>query len=143
MKRLLLWALFGTLVIILYTSGFATAGDKVTLCHKSLITPDSWNTISVAPALVEWHMSHGDYDGACEDLSGNFCDDNNECTDEVVSHDGESFVCTYTPIDCDDGIACTDDFCDPTFGCVHEGGCESDEACDEVSQLLLKKYLSS
>jgi hypothetical protein len=38
----------------------------------------------------------------------------------------ESGQCTFTPRDCSDGLSCTADRCDPTFGCVHEPQCPDD-----------------
>jgi hypothetical protein len=32
-------------------------------------------------------------------------------------------MCVHTPINCDDGDPCTDDFCDPEIGCVHVQVC--------------------
>ncbi|HZN02987.1 MAG TPA: hypothetical protein VFD06_05320 [Candidatus Polarisedimenticolia bacterium] len=65
-------------------------------------------------------------------------DDGNACTDEVCPqgscthppkpdgtpcadrcHTCQGGVCSDTPVNCDDDNPCTDDPCDPTFGCLH------------------------
>lgn len=40
--------------------------------------------------------------------------------------------CMATPVTCDDGLECTDDYCDPISGCIHRlkgQACTSDVAC--------------
>jgi hypothetical protein len=49
--------------------------------------------------------------------TGARCDDGDPCTRHDVCQDDGS--CAGTPRDCDDGVACTDDACDPAGGCVH------------------------
>ena len=50
-------------------------------------------------------------------LDGRPCDDGDICTIGDVCRDG---LCIPSwVIDCDDGDPCTQDFCDPTVGCVH------------------------
>lgn len=66
------------------------------------------------------------------------CTDNNLCTSFDSCHAG---VCTGDPVDCDDGLACTDDVCNPATGCTHvlrPGFCligdtclAAGEACDD------------
>jgi hypothetical protein len=43
------------------------------------------------------------------------CDDDNACTEDSCD---SATGCAYTPIECDDGNACTADSCDPDTGCV-------------------------
>jgi hypothetical protein len=61
---------------------------------------------------------------------GRACDDGNRCTvGAVCQADGS---CAGTAKDCDDGLSCTDDICDPQFGCSHPvkpGFCLIDGAC--------------
>jgi len=48
---------------------------------------------------------------------GTACEDGNACSREDRCSGG---ACeSGPPIDCDDGIACTDDTCDPSLGCLH------------------------
>ena len=56
------------------------------------------------------------------------CNDSNECTYDVCV-DSE---CTYNDVDCDDGVYCTDDSCDPESGCVNtpdDGLCDDYDPC--------------
>lgn len=56
--------------------------------------------------------------GMCEGTPVN-CDDGNPCTQDYCDGTGQ---CTHVPQDnlCDDGIPCTEDICDPTQeGCSH------------------------
>jgi hypothetical protein len=60
----------------------------------------------------------------------NPCDDNNACTSGDTCGGGS---CNPgTPIDCDDGNPCTDDYCKPFLGCVHRNNtasCGEENAC--------------
>ena len=62
--------------------------------------------------------------GSCtQQADGTQCDDGSPCTTADACLTG---ICTGTPLDCDDGVACTVDSCDPAFGCKHIdtcGGC--------------------
>ena len=86
------------------------------------------------------------------------CNDGNPCTDDVCDsalgcghqdneepcEDGD--VCTVgdqcgggaclsgLPLDCDDDNPCTDDFCDPAVGCVHQN---SQAACDDQNMCTI------
>ncbi len=60
--------------------------------------------------------------GPCED--GDLCTTNDECLDSVCK--GVALVCE------DDGNFCTNDYCDPAVGCVHEPNtlpCDDGNAC--------------
>ncbi len=59
-----------------------------------------------------------DADGRCASVpgSGSPCDDGDGCTGNDVCDGG---ICAGDPLDCDDGISCTDDYCDGA-GCVSE-----------------------
>ncbi len=56
------------------------------------------------------------------------CDDFSECTRNDRCVDG---ICLGEGFSCDDGDLCTDDFCDPREGCVHElrVDCDDDNPC--------------
>jgi hypothetical protein len=79
------------------------------------------------------HLAACDAAGACglAVLAGAPCDDGNHCTaNEVCQADGRCGG--GTPVDCDDGLACTDDACDKRTGCTHTlkaGFCLIDGVC--------------
>jgi hypothetical protein len=55
------------------------------------------------------------------------CNDHDPCTVDGCS--AALNDCTHVPVDCDDGVNCSADLCDPlTGGCMHEFG---DMACDD------------
>ena len=68
-----------------------------------------------------------------------FCDDDNDCTDDVCD---PVLGCVNTPVGtyCDDGVACTLDVCDPVLGCINtpvdldcdDGDKCTDDVCDPV-----------
>lgn len=54
------------------------------------------------------------------------CDNQNLCSSGLCSEG----VCFSTPVDCDDGDACTADSCVPSSGCVHDSiDCDDQNAC--------------
>jgi len=55
------------------------------------------------------------------------CDDGNPCTDDFCD---PYYGCYHDPQNCDDGNPCTDDFCDPYYGCHHDPhNCDDRNAC--------------
>lgn len=52
------------------------------------------------------------------------CDDGDACTLDYCDSVGN---CVHEPIFCDDGLTCTYDYCDPELGCVFE--CEAEDTC--------------
>lgn len=57
------------------------------------------------------------------------CDDGNACTINTVCVFGR---CVGEPLNCDDGIDCSIDACDPVSGCTHDadhGACDDGDAC--------------
>lgn len=76
-------------------------------------------------------------DDTCDPASGcvatpnqNACDDGDMCTENNMCADG---ACNLgTPVDCDDGVVCTADMCDPLTGCANppiDGCCTLDQEC--------------
>jgi len=78
--------------------------------------------------------------GACENLTDDFfCDNLDACDGTELCNPNDpiadSFGCTTgTPVDCDDGVACTIDDCDPSTGvCSHtpdDSLCDNSLFCD-------------
>lgn len=64
--------------------------------------------------------------------NGTACDDDDECTANDSCLDG---VCVgQSGTDCDDGLICTLDTCDPVLGCSHlpdDGLCDDNEVCTD------------
>ncbi len=70
-------------------------------------------------------------EGGCahEPINGGECVDGSTCTQEDHCEEG---VCVGVPKVCDDGEGCTDDSCDPDFGCVYTPNftnCDDGDAC--------------
>jgi hypothetical protein len=72
------------------------------------------------------------FSGECKpaQTNGYPCNDNNACT---IGDSCQDLVClSGDAVDCDDGNACTNDFCDAVQGCLHEdkaGSCSDGDAC--------------
>jgi hypothetical protein len=70
-------------------------------------------------------VGDGNWDVTCAGLAASLCAD--LCS---------GAVCMHTPVDCDDGDACTDDGCDPASGCTHtpircgDGSTCTEDSCD-------------
>ena len=75
---------------------------------------------------------------------GTVCDDGDACTQGETCNIG---LCQAgTPLDCDDGVGCTADSCDPVIGCLNslehavcDDGivCNGPEACDPVFDCIV------
>jgi len=73
--------------------------------------------------------------GACVYLPNvGKCSDKNACTTDDTCVAG---VCSGVETDCDDGTACTDDFCDTKAGCIHA---PVNQACDDGSVCTLDDW---
>lgn len=62
---------------------------------------------------------------------GSPCDDDNICTMDTVCSAGQ---CVGEMMACDDGVACTQDFCDPEVGCASEPvntRCDDEDPCTD------------
>ncbi|MFH1108834.1 MAG: DNRLRE domain-containing protein [Planctomycetota bacterium] len=63
--------------------------------------------------------------------NGTSCADSNVCNGAETCQSG---VCqSGTPLDCSDGISCTDDSCDPVLGCQHTDNCPVGQTCNQTS----------
>jgi hypothetical protein len=80
--------------------------------------------------------------GVCQYVAlpnGTGCDDGTICNGREVCQGG---LCKPgTPLNCDDGIACTADTCDPVAGCLHApipdgGSCSDGNACNGLETCL-------
>ena len=61
------------------------------------------------------------------------CDDGEVCTEVDACRDG---ACQGgAPPSCDDGVDCTDDFCQAGQGCAHADLCPDGEVCAQVSRI--------
>ncbi len=72
------------------------------------------------------------------------CDDGDACNG-IETCDAERGCVDGTPPDCDDGVACTVDSCDPVLGCEHvpdDAVCADDDICttDTCSPILGCQY---
>jgi len=96
----------------------AAAQSKVALCHVPPDNPQNFHTIVVSESARSAHLANhpGDFEGQCDSFCETQCpDDENLCTTAVC--DLDTLKCEYVPVSCDDGIACTNDQCDPLAGC--------------------------
>jgi len=74
-------------------------------------------------------------DSGCytEPASGEVCEDGNACTTGDLCQNGACLG--GPPLDCDDGLVCTDDYCDTADGCVNDPvpldgvSCDDGDAC--------------
>ena len=87
-------------------------GEKVIICHVPPGNPGNAHTIEVGAPAAEVHLAHGDFLGACP---------GEECLSDS---------------DCDDGVACTVDSCNPeTNLCANVANDEDgDGVCGDVNQ---------
>ena len=125
--RALLALFLAGLATVYVDSAPARAADKVTLCHFPPGNPANFHTITVSPEAAEAHIrNHGDVLGECCALDS-ICEDGNACTANFCVDN----ACTSEPVDCDDGDPCTNDSCDPGVGCINEPvACEGGAACN-------------
>ena len=110
-------------------SDLAHANKRVTVCHVPPGNQANAHTIWVGEAAVGAHLAHGDQLGPC--LAGcgsnpSICDDGNACTSDWCADDGQ---CGHDVVSCDDGNTCTVDACDPTLGCTSIA--DDGAACDD------------
>ena len=130
MKRLM-----PVFAVLLLVAAPATAGKKVTLCHRPPGSPGNVQTIQVSEDAVPAHLSHGDTLGECTPScldNSSLCDDGNPCTSDACLPGGQ---CQHTPVNCDDGNPCTTDLCDEATGCLslpaNGAACDDGSVCTE------------
>ena len=124
MKRLFLLVLIlGAVAILGAPAAEAAPLPKVTICHIPPGNPANAHTITISENAWPAHRdNHGDLLGSCDDNCDALCDDGDACTQDV---DMSAETCTCLPapepVDCNDGVFCTIDSCDPASGsCVYE-----------------------
>lgn len=117
-------------ILFFYSTAFAGAA-KVDVCHIPPDSPEDFHTIRINEKALPAHLAHGDFAGACNEDCATLCDDGNACTvDDVL--DCEEQGCPAfprEPVDCSDGLACTDDICDVVDGCSNPPECVPSDLC--------------
>jgi hypothetical protein len=109
----------------------AAPNPKVEVCHFPPGNPDNFHTIRISENALAAHLAHDDLVGSCNALCADICDDGDECTIDDTG-DCESAGCPTVrdPVDCNDGLGCTDDSCDSVAGCINtERICVPSDAC--------------
>jgi hypothetical protein len=129
--------LTGSITPILAAGGWKK--DKVEICHVSYTyhkKESNFKTIQVPDYAVEGFLKGKNfYRGHCNENCATLCDDHNSCTIDDQD-DCEEEGCIEPElrarVDCSDGVACTDDSCDPDEGCINipdDEKCTEGEAC--------------
>ena len=77
------------------------------ICHSPVAQCNDDNPCTIDTCLPELGCDHQPKEGAC--------DDGNACTDGDTCNNGQCI--SGNPTNCDDDTICTNDKCDPTFGC--------------------------
>ena len=104
----------------------AQAAPKIEVCHFPPGNPANFHTIMInANGYLAHvgdgtakHPGHGDLLGPCNLICATICDDLDACTiDDTGDCEDEGCPPTRTPVDCNDGVACTVDSCTPQNGC--------------------------
>ncbi|MDO8425525.1 MAG: putative metal-binding motif-containing protein [bacterium] len=91
------------------------------------VTVEVTNDVTV---VVEGNTAEPDVPVACDDNVD--CDDGNACNGPERCVAGACLPALYE-LTCDDGIGCTEDWCDPSVGCkvaVADGFCAETEYCE-------------
>lgn len=113
--------LFTMLVAALAAFGAmaAQAGSpKVSVCHIPPDDPANYHTIRISQNALVAHLAHGDLPDACNALCAEICDDGDACTiDDTDDCEQQGCPAVPEPVNCDDGLNCTEDTCDSASGC--------------------------
>ena len=109
--------MFAGASLLVATPAAAGNADKVEICHLPPDNPANAHTIRVSENAMKAHLKHGDFLGACEQPCEERCDDGNACTRDYCD---DNLDChSDAAVDCNDGNECTVDSCNPdTGGCV-------------------------
>lgn len=97
------------------------------VCIGQAIDCEEGNPCTLNSCLPATGCQFEELSGACED--GNLCTTGDECIDAVCK--GVELVCVA------DDNPCTNDFCDPAAGCVHE---PNDLPCDDGNACTLADH---
>lgn len=95
----------------------AMAGAKVQICHLPPGNLANFHTITVSESALPAHLAHGDLAGSCFGSAEVLCDDDDACTIDAMDFETETCLADHPPVDCDDGLLCTTETCDPATGC--------------------------
>lgn len=110
--------------------------DKVSICHRPPGNPEKFHTISVSANAVPKLLARGDERGECDTICELMCPSYEvpNC-EHIATCEGGCSTITTDINDCDDGTACTNDFCDIQDGmCKYLDNCQgTNENCDFVS----------
>jgi Cys-rich repeat protein len=97
------------------------------VCIGQSIDCEDGNPCTENSCLPASGCQSAELDGACED--GDLCTTGDQCVDAVCK--GTELICV------EDGNPCTNDFCDPAAGCVHE---PNDLPCDDDNECTLADH---
>lgn len=138
----------GLVALISGRNAKADPAAKVGICHVTESASNPYRYISVSGNAVAAHAAHGDAVnidlqadvnncGSCGNVCGGDACNTPTCLEGV---------CASEPVMCDDGNVCTDDSCDPEFGCQHvnnsasctteagaEGTCDAGSCVPDIS----------
>ena len=101
---------------LLSLPAFAKPAGKVEICHIPPGNPANAHTIKVSGNAIKAHLKHGDYLGPCGASCEDLCNDGNACTEDYC----EQGECLHSVVDCNDGNQCTTDSCDEATGCEYD-----------------------
>lgn len=119
------------------TTGCTTAAD----CNDNdACTTDACNAGTCSHTPITCNDNNACTTDSCNSASGcvftpvsdgTSCSDGNACNGAESCQGGN---CTPgTPLNCDDGLACTTDSCNPGTGCVHTDNCPSGSLCNHTT----------
>ncbi len=124
-------------------------GDKCTGDDKGVDTCVAGKCASVKKVCTstnpcqgsECNPKTGNCDPKKTDNSGKDCDDGDLCT--VKDKCQKSGACIGAKNDCNDGQPCTNDACNPSFGCSHLTVVGTSQECQANGDLCVKAFCNS
>jgi len=128
----LLTTLTTIIAFAILTSAFAGSA-KLDVCHIPPGNPENYHTIRISENALDAHLAHGDLEDGCLENCDTFCDDEDACTQDVLSRIDEC-ICQPIPgpaVSCDDGNVCTIDSCQSLNACTYNTTNQTGIACDD------------